>query len=373
MIQGCGYPDYSLSHDESRDHLADRRTRCGSALRRHRLGRPPSRGRATPAATFPASASSDSVAPRVPADRHQRARHRQPRGLRLPLRRLRPTTTSAAKRAAFLALYADGRRRARSRSRSYIGNTGIATLLSSESYPAGCTTSTQTDRPQPFNDAYDDVDRSTARDLREIAKVIYGVGAGRCRTSTRASSSSSNGGYDTHSDQGGGRPDGQHYGLHASSATRSRSSTTTSPTWASARPGVHRRCGASSAAASRRTTTAPTTARRGRCSSIGGGVNGGVYGNHPNITQTRSTTTATPSTRRPAVTLPLDRLPRRLRHDPEALAQHAQARHPGERAAARRRQSRELSGRRRTSTWASCRRRLVPSATRGSSSSRSSI
>ena len=80
----------------------------------------------------------------------------------------------------------------------------------------------------------------------------------------------SNGGYDTHSDQGGAETDGQHYELHAEvgdaikvfyddladMGAGNTDSATRSASWS----------GASSAAASRRTTTAPTTARRGRCS-----------------------------------------------------------------------------------------------------------
>ncbi len=107
--------------------------------------------------------------------------------------------------------------------------------------------------------------RSVSRDLREVAKVIYGVATGQPNVNARFFQLS-NGGYDTHSDQGGAT--GQHHDLHKEVGD--------------SRPGVlrgprrHARqrrrqdraswCGASSAAASIRTAAAPTTARRGRCS-----------------------------------------------------------------------------------------------------------
>jgi uncharacterized protein (DUF1501 family) len=65
-----------------------------------------------------------------------------------------------------------------------------------------------------FSQMYEDVGRSVARDLREVAKVINGVRQNAPGVHTRFFQLS-NGGYDTHSDQGANDPNGQHFGLHA--------------------------------------------------------------------------------------------------------------------------------------------------------------
>ena len=54
---------------------------------------------------------------------------------------------------------------------------------------------------------------SFARDLREVAKVIYGVKNGVPNVHARFFELS-NGGYDTHSDQGAASTNDQQYGLH---------------------------------------------------------------------------------------------------------------------------------------------------------------
>ena len=92
----------------------------------------------------------------------------------------------------------------------------------------------ETDRPT-LDDQYDSdqdgaLNTSTARDLREIAKIIYGVERGVPNVNARFFELA-NGGYDTHSDQGGGEPAAALPTCTTRSATRSSSSTTTSPTW----------------------------------------------------------------------------------------------------------------------------------------------
>ena len=92
-----------------------------------------------------------------------------------------------------------------------VGESATATLLSSESYPA-LHNAYVTGRPA-FNNAYEAVNRSAARDLREIAKVIYGVEQGAPNVHAHFFQLT-NDGYDTHSDQGAAAPDGQHANLH---------------------------------------------------------------------------------------------------------------------------------------------------------------
>src|SRR5262249_22016014 len=117
-----------------------------------------------------------------------------------------------AKRTAFQDLY-DGAVADAQPLRNYLGSSGGATLLSSESYPQAHSLY-QHDRAAA-SQTYDDVGRSTAIDLREIAKVMYAVEQGLPNVNSHFFRLS-NGGYDTHSDQGGYDPDnGQQHGLHA--------------------------------------------------------------------------------------------------------------------------------------------------------------
>ena len=97
-----------------------------------------------------------------------------------------------------------------------------------------------------------------------------------------------NGGYDTHSDQGGAETDGQHYGLHARARRRRSSSSTTT----CADMGVADKvCIVVWSEFSRRipqNDNGTDHGSQGPMFVIGGGVNGGVYGNHPNIDDARA-------------------------------------------------------------------------------------
>jgi uncharacterized protein (DUF1501 family) len=206
VIQGCGYPDYSLSHDESR-RIWERATPRGASLPGGWLGRylaanyggsdiPAVNVRSSLSGDFAQSATSvltiDNVRdfgfpydPRYGSDRDR-------------------------KRAAFFALCEDAAASAQG-DLAYVGSTARATLLSSESYPA---LHGRYERERAnFNAAYGALGTSLAGDLREIAKVIYGVSTGAPNVHARFFEAA-NGGYDTHSDQGAGEPDGQHTRLH---------------------------------------------------------------------------------------------------------------------------------------------------------------
>jgi uncharacterized protein (DUF1501 family) len=98
----------------------------------------------------------------------------------------------------------------------YLGGTGTATLLAAASYPE--LHNAYVNRPGSFNDLYQNdeppgLNTSTARNLREIAKVIYGVASDAPNVNARFFEFA-NGGYDTHSDQGTDNPDDAHYSLH---------------------------------------------------------------------------------------------------------------------------------------------------------------
>jgi len=124
------------------------------------------------------------------------------------------SSDNAAKRTAFEALYADAANSGIPTS-EFIGNSGLSTADAAASYPQ-LHGAYRTERPV-FNALYDDQSigggTSMTRDLREVAKIIYGVAKGVPNINSRFFQVS-NGGYDTHSDQGGGQTSGRHYSLH---------------------------------------------------------------------------------------------------------------------------------------------------------------
>ena len=236
VIQGCGYPEYSLSHEESRDHLADRRIRSALA--------------ATPA---PAGSAATSPA-QLRRQRHPRRQHRRRRSpassgrpatsvlavrrlrrLRLPVRRLRlGDDDDRASATAFAALYDDGGRRARSRS--------AATSATPASRRCSAARATRT-----LHDVYEtDRARACQRRLRRRRHAARRATSARSR---RSSTASSTGAAER---QRALLPAEQRRLRHAlrpgrrrarrpalrparrGRRRRSRSSTTTSPTWASA-------------------------------------------------------------------------------------------------------------------------------------------
>jgi len=216
VIQGGGYPEYSLSHDESRSIW-----RRGAPLSTPSTGW---LGRYLAAAGYlggdiPAVTIGGSVAGELS----------QTATSVLVFERLRdfgfpydldfdsdgdPDDTTF-KNDVFNALYAAASAGDHPFIK-YIGGTGTATLLATTSYPE--LHDAYVNRSGSLNDLYQNDDppglnTSTARNLREIAKVIYGVATGAANVNARFFEFS-NGGYDTHSDQGTDNADDQQYGLH---------------------------------------------------------------------------------------------------------------------------------------------------------------
>jgi len=145
-----------------------------------------------------------------------------------------------------------------------------------------------TDRPS-WNQMYDDVGRSTANDLREIAKVIYGVSQSVPNVNARFFQVS-NGGYDTHSDQGAADPNGQHYSLHKEIGD----SIEVFYKDVADMVGADKLCMVIWSEFSRRIEQNDSGTDHGSQAPMfviggtvkggaGGGAHGGVYGNHPNI------------------------------------------------------------------------------------------
>lgn len=184
------------------------------------------------------------------------------------------------KRALFSDLYANATAGAQPTFK-YVGDGGTATLLATESYPSANDLYENDPARQPFNAAYDGLGTQFAQDLREVAKVIYGVQNGIPNVNAR-SFELSNGGYDTHSDQGTTGADDQQNQLHHAVGD--------------ALEVFHNDCADMGVADkvcvliwsefSRRIQQNASGTDHGSQAPvfvIGGAVKNGIYGNHPNI------------------------------------------------------------------------------------------
>jgi uncharacterized protein (DUF1501 family) len=187
-----------------------------------------------------------------------------------------------AKRAAFQALYgaaAGGSHPVL----ALLGNSGISTLISADAYPPlhGAYTAARSS----WNDLYEDLGTSTARDLRELAKIIFGIENDAPNVHARFFELR-NGGYDTHSDQGGAEPEGQHYRLLAEVGDALE---LFYDDLADMQPGLENKV--TTLVWSEFSRRIPQNdngtdhGSQGPLLVIGGAVNGGIYGNHPNIAE----------------------------------------------------------------------------------------
>jgi uncharacterized protein (DUF1501 family) len=175
----------------------------------------------------------------------------------------------------------------------YLGGTGSATLTAANSYPQ-LHGEYRADRMGYYNQYSSDqegaLNTSTARGLREVAKVIYGVARGVPSVNARHFELA-NGGYDTHSDQGADT--GQHYDLHDEVA---RALKLFYDDLADMGSGAAPGSGLEDLPSKVLTVVYSEFSRRvpqndngtdhgsqGPMLVIGGGVNGGIYGHHPNI------------------------------------------------------------------------------------------
>jgi uncharacterized protein (DUF1501 family) len=274
VVQGCGYPSYSLSHDQARS-IWQTGDPLGIGLGTGWVGRYLAANYG--GSDIPAVNIADSIV----------GEFKQGTTSVITLDRLQDfgfpydldyNDDVDAKKAAFLALCAAASGDAQSTVK-YIGESGNATLLSSESYP-GLDPTYVADR-STFNAMYDGLGTSMANDLREVAKIIYGVSNGVTNVNARMFQVS-NGGYDTHSDQGAANTDGQHYTLHkeVGEAIKLFIDDLTDM-------GVGNKiCMVVWSEFSRRIMQNDSGTDHGSQAPmfvIGGAVNGGVYGNHPNI------------------------------------------------------------------------------------------
>jgi uncharacterized protein (DUF1501 family) len=276
VVQGCGYPDYNLSHEVSRRIWQTARlTAMGPGwLGRYLASR-------YGAAQVPGLSVGYSIAHEFAQQTTSVLTASRLRELVFP----RDTWYSeehAPARTAFEAIYASAQSSQQNLLR-FLGNTGAATLQATDAYPT-LDNLYRTDR-QSWLDQYAALDSSTARGLREIAKVIYGVSQGVPNVNARHFSLA-NGGYDTHSNQGTVGANETHYELHREVGDALElfyhdlddmgvADKVLVFVWSefSRRP--------------QQNDNGTDHGSQGPMFLIGGKVNGGVYGNHPDISDSR--------------------------------------------------------------------------------------
>jgi uncharacterized protein (DUF1501 family) len=280
VIQGCGYPDYSLSHEEARviwqtGNPLGVTALSGTGWAGRHLAHPTHGYGGT---DVPGVTIGSSVAPEL----------RQSGTSVLAIDRLEDfgfpydydfASDTAMKREAFRRLHQDLAAADPLATKAYLGASGHATLVSSESYPQ-LHELYETNRAA-WSAQYEQLDRSTGYDLREIAKIIYGSAQGVPNIGARFFALS-NGGYDTHSDQGADEPDGQHFGLLAEIGAAIKLFYDDVANMGLA----HKVCLLVWSEFSRRipqNDNGTDHGSQGPMFVIGGTVNGGVYGNHPDI------------------------------------------------------------------------------------------
>jgi uncharacterized protein (DUF1501 family) len=275
VIQGCGYPEYSLSHEESRFVWE-----TGNPLGLGSYTGSGWVGRHLALEYAPTEIPGVNVADRVVGEFRQTATSvlaiRSLADFGFPYDYDFPDAT--AQQAAFAALHAQASGGAQS-TQVYVGNSGAATLLASNSYPA-LHGAYESDRAV-WSQLYRELGTGTARGLREVSKIIYGVENGVPNVRARFFQLS-NGGYDTHSDQGGGETDGQHYALHREVGDAVQVFYDDCADMGVA----HKLCILVWSEFSRRifqNANGTDHGSQGPMFVIGGTVNGGIYGSHPNI------------------------------------------------------------------------------------------
>ena len=290
VIQNCGYPDYSLSHDESRTiwqkgdppHMfLDGSGWIGRHLQASSVG--------YTGADIPAISINDRVTGELTNDLTSVLAIQSVFDFDFPFDDYSPTDV-ALKQAAYSALHNNAIASGQS-TLTYIGNTGLATYLVSQNYPA-LDDYWVNNRSQAVQDAYDALDRSLSNDLREVSKVITGVNANVLNPGTPPFPAVqarffqvSNGGFDTHADQGGADPNGQHFSI-LNEVSESIAAFYNDMVDLGIADKVLIMTYSEFSRRIEQNDSGTDHGSQGPMFVVGGLVNGGVYGNHPNIEDT---------------------------------------------------------------------------------------
>ncbi len=276
VVQGCGYPSYSLSHDQSRS-IWQTGDPLGIGLPGGWVGRYLAANYVS--TDIPGVNLTDSIVGEFKTGATSVITFNNLADFGFPYDAFDGHSDDSFKRTAFQSL-SDAARTNPQPLVKYLGDSGKATLLASESYP-GVHSLYENDRGVVWDPQYAAVGRGLANDLREVAKVIYGVSKGVPNVNARFFQVT-NGGYDTHSDQGAVQTDGQHYTLH-----RELGDSLQVFYQDCLDMGVADKvCIVVWSEFSRRIEQNDSGTDHGSQAPmfvIGGGVTGGVYGNHPNI------------------------------------------------------------------------------------------
>jgi uncharacterized protein (DUF1501 family) len=297
VIQGCGYPEYSLSHDDSRS-IWQTGNPLGYApysgtgwMGRYLVGTGMNNGDPPYGPLdIPGVNISDSVVGEFRTTGTSVLAIRRLAEFGFPYDYDYPGDASV-KRTAFQSLYnsAGG---SGNGTIQYLGNTGIATDLASQNYPQAHTLYVNdTSRGSGsfnFNDMYSNgLNTSTARGFREIAKMIYANERSPGLGVNARFFQLSNGGYDTHSNQGGSETNGQHYDLHSEVGNAIRLFWEDLKTMGTGDSDIRSKvCILVWSEFSRRipqNDNGTDHGSQGPMFVLGGTVVGGVYGTHPNI------------------------------------------------------------------------------------------
>ena len=192
VVQGCGYPDYSLSHDESRSIWQTANPLgLGAYAGTGWVGRHLRPGEYSGDATSPASASASEVAPEFRQTATSVLAINRLRGLRLSRTTTSATTTSRPRKRDGLpgALRHEARRRGAADPQLHRRQRRRDAAQQRE-LPAARTTSTRRTARRPFSDALRRRrPQHRARPARDREDHLRRRSSGAARTSTRASSS----------------------------------------------------------------------------------------------------------------------------------------------------------------------------------------
>ena len=289
VLQGCGYPEYSLSHEEARNIWETGNPLglpayvgtgwMGRYLVNTAVAPPPP----YTATDIPAVNISDSVVGEFKTTGTSVLAIRNLANFGFPYDSDYPGD-NADKEAAFEAIYGSAAAGSNP-TLKYIGNTGLATETASQQYPLAHD-EYHADRAG-FENMYNDLDTGTSRGFREIAKIIYSVENGLVSGVNARFFQLRNGGYDTHSNQGAGATNGQHYALHAEVGNAIRLFWQDLATMGAGGSNIQSKvCILIWSEFSRRipqNDNGTDHGSQGPMFVIGGTVKGGVYGRHPNI------------------------------------------------------------------------------------------
>jgi uncharacterized protein (DUF1501 family) len=278
VIQGCGYPDYSLSHEASQI-VWQTANPTGNSL----LAGTGWAGRHLAAVYGPSDVPGVTIGSTVAGEFRQTATSV------LTIDRVRHFgfpyddydgmgSDTLAKRTAFDESYVAAAASANPRL-AYLGTAGNATLLSSESYPP--LFDVYTTARQQWYDDYSALDTSAGRKFREMAQIVYGVHTNQTGVAARFLQTRQ-GGYDTHADQGTGNAGERHYDLfrelgdaielfYADMADIGIADDVCVVVWSEFSRRIPQN------------DNGTDHGSQGPMFVIGGSVTGGLYGNHPNI------------------------------------------------------------------------------------------